>query len=305
MSEYKRSKIYVTGSTGFVGKNLVKFLSTDNYTCISVDLRGEFSKISFDEGACIVHLAGKAHDVKNVSDPTEYYRVNFELSKLVFDQFLNSKASKFIFLSSVKAASDTPTGILSELDKPSPKTDYGKSKLMAEEYMLSKIMPQGKSIFILRPCMIHGPNNKGNLNLLFKFVKKGIPWPLGLFNNTRSFLSIDNLNFVIKELISQDRIKSGVYNICDDLPVSTNELVSLINNSIGKRNKIVFIPKWIIIFVFRIGDFLKLPYNSDTLSKLTENYVVDNSKIVKAIGKPLPINSKDGIFLTLLSFKSN
>ena len=64
--------------------------------------------------------------------------------------------------------------------------------------------------------MIHGPGNKGNLNLLYSFVKKGIPYPFGRYENKRSFVSIDNLCFVIKELIENKNITSGVYNISDE-----------------------------------------------------------------------------------------
>jgi nucleoside-diphosphate-sugar epimerase len=176
---------------------------------------------------------------------------------------------------------------------------------MAEQYMLNKVLPNGKNLYILRPCMVHGPENKGNLNLLYQILKKGIPWPLGSFENKRSFLSIGNLNFIIYELIIQENIKSGIYNVADDTPISTNDLVYLINCSLGKKNTILNIPKWIIIQFFSCGDLFNLQYNSQTLQKLTENYIVDNCKIVNAIGKPLPINSKDGLLLTLLSFKSN
>ncbi|MGK4422647.1 hypothetical protein ACSLVQ_30785, partial [Klebsiella pneumoniae] len=72
-------------------------------------------------------------------------------------------------------------------------THYGKSKLLSEQFILSQDIPKGKRVYILRPCMIHGPNNKGNLNLLYEIVKKRIPWPLGMFKNKRSFCSIDNL----------------------------------------------------------------------------------------------------------------
>lgn len=305
MSETNVNNIYISGATGFIGKNIIKFLSERKFNCIGLNLRENISHLAFDTGDCIIHLAGKAHDVKNTSDASEYYQVNYELSKLLFDQFLFSKASKFIFLSSVKAASDTSLNSLKESDISSPKTDYGKSKLMAEEYMLKKSLPDGKNLYILRPCMVHGPENKGNLNLLYKVLKRGIPWPLGCFNNNRSFLSIGNLSFVINELIIQNRIQNGVYNVADDLSISTNELVTIINKALGKKNRILNIPKWIIHLLFKFGDALKLSYNSDTLNKLTENYIVDNSKIVEAIGKPMPINSKDGIFLTLLSFKSN
>ena len=118
-------------------------------------------------------------------------------------------------MSSVKAVADEVVGVLDESVIPSPVTAYGKSKLAAEKYLLSQKPSKGKRVYILRPCMIHGPGNKGNLNLLYNFVKKGIPYPFGSFENKRSFVSIDNLCFVIKELIENKNITSGVYNISD------------------------------------------------------------------------------------------
>ena len=166
-------------------------------------------------------------------------------------------------------------------------------------------MPEGKRVYILRPCMIHGPSNKGNLNLLYKIVSKGLPWPLGKFKNKRSFCSIDNLCFIINELIENDQIPSGIYNIADDEPFSTNELISFISESQGKNLHIWNIPKFLINAFAKIGDILKLPLNSERLIKLTESYIVSNDKIKNAINKPLPISSKDGLMKTFNSFNNN
>jgi len=75
--------------------------------------------------------------------------------------------------------------------------------------------------------MIHGPGNKGNLNLLYKLVQKGLPWPLGAFENKRSFTSIDNLTHIITQIIEKE-IDPGIYQIADDEALSTNELIQLI-----------------------------------------------------------------------------
>lgn len=104
-----------------------------------------------------------------------------------------SPARKFIFFSSVKAAADfVPGDLLTEDIVPHPVGPYGESKIKAEEYILNHPAYE-KQVYILRPCMIHGPGNKGNLNLLHQVIKKGIPWPLGAFENRRSFTSIGNL----------------------------------------------------------------------------------------------------------------
>jgi nucleoside-diphosphate-sugar epimerase len=213
----------------------------------------------------------------------------------VFDQFLQSSSKVFIFMSSVKAAKDAVQGILSEDVMPDPVTVYGKSKLAAEEYILSKEIPENKRVYILRPCMIHGPNNKGNINLLYNFVSKGIPYPFGRYVNKRSFVSVDNLCFVIKELIDNSKIESGIYNIADDISLSTIDLVQMMSEILCKPTRILKVPKLLIRFLAKVGDFLPLPINSERLVKLTENYEVSNLKIKNAIKKKLPISSSEGI----------
>lgn len=294
-------KIYITGASGFVGQNLVAYLANfDLNKLIREDL---ITSAFFNSDAdAIIHLAGKAHDLKKTSNPDEYYQVNFELTKKLYNAFLKSDAKKFIFISSVKASADSVQGILSEDDLPDPKTHYGKSKLMAEEYIQSQPLPQGKSYYILRPCMIHGPGNKGNLNLLYKFVQKGIPYPLSAFENKRSFLSVENLCFVINSLLDKD-IPSGIYNVADDEALSTNEVVEILSESIGKKARLWKISSSFIRFIANIGDKIKLPLNSERLDKLTESYVVSNAKIKKAIRKDLPLTTRAGLIITANSFK--
>ncbi len=292
--------IFITGAGGFIGKNIIKYFKSNYQFKI-------FNKEEsiFIQSDIVVHLAGKAHDLKNVSDASEYYTVNTELTKKIFDAFLLSNAQVFITLSSVKAVADTLESQLTEDHFPNPITHYGKSKLLAEQYILSKSIPQGKRVYILRPCMIHGPGNKGNLNLLYKIVSKGFPWPLGAFENKRSFCSIDNLCFVIKELINNVAIPSGVYNVADDEPLATNDLVKLIAESQEKKFHIWNVPKSFIKLLSKMGDFLKLQLNSGRLNKLTETYIVSNNKIITAINKPLPLSAKEGLLKTLNSFNTN
>ncbi len=291
--------IFITGN-GFVGKNLIQYIGDRN--SITIHKRGENFSISSN---VVIHLAGKAHDVKNAANPNDYYQVNTELTKEIFDAFLSSDAKIFITLSSVKAVADKLELALTEDYTPNPITHYGKSKLLAEQYILNKSIPEGKRVYILRPCMIHGPGNKGNLNLLYKIVSKGFPWPLGAFENKRSFCSIDNLCFIINELINNEAIPSGVYNVADDEPLATNDLIRLIAESQGKKYHILNLPKSIIKFLSKLGDFLKLPLNSERLNKLTETYIVSNKKIITAINKPLPLSSKKGLMKTLNSFNTN
>jgi nucleoside-diphosphate-sugar epimerase len=295
-------KITITGATGFVGKNLQDYLKA-SHDVESMSARYILNQQFEIKTDVLIHLAGKAHDLKKVSNPTEYYDANFELTKQLFDAFLNSDASVFVFMSTVKAAADEVQGILKEEDVPIPKTHYGIAKHQAEEYILSKELPEGKRVYILRPCMIHGPGNKGNLNLLYQLVAKGLPWPLGAFENQRSFLSIENLCFVIKELLENATIPSGVYQVADDEALSTNELIQLLGTSLGKKTKIWKINAPFIKLLASSGDKIHLPLNSERLQKLTENYVVSNEKIIKALGKSLPVTARKGLLSTFESFR--
>jgi nucleoside-diphosphate-sugar epimerase len=289
--------IFITGAGGFVGKNTIEYFKS-KYKIT----RYNKEDLLIIQSDIVLHFAGKAHDLRNVDDPSEYYKINTDLTKKIYDAFLSSNAKVFITLSSVKAVADRLDSILTEDYSPNPNTHYGKSKLLAEKYILSRLIPEGKRVYILRPCMIHGSGNKGNLNLLYKIISSGIPWPLGAFENKRSFCCIDNLCFIFNELINNNTIPSGVYNIADDNPVSTNEIIKLIAVSQGKNYYIWNIPKFIIKFISKVGDLLRLPLNSEKLGKLTENYVVANSKIKSAIDKSFPLSSKDGLKKTFQSF---
>lgn len=286
----------------------------------------------------IIHLAGKAHDTKNTASAQSYFDINLGLTQKIFDYFLQSQAEKFIFFSSVKAVADTVQGeYLTEEDIPFPKTPYGQSKLAAEQYIteaytswlktkdqVPKTKDQRprtkdqqptateqktqnkeqktKNTYLLRPAMIHGPGNKGNLNLLYNIVKKGIPWPLGSYENRRSMLSIDNLAFIIQQLIQRD-IPSGTYNLADDDTVSTNDIIRLMAQSMQRKERILHLPPIMMNTLAKTGDVLHLPLNSERLKKLTESYEVSNAKIKKALGiTELPTKAHEGLLKTFQSF---
>ena len=152
--------------------------------------------------------------------------------------------------------------------------------------------------------MIHGPGNKGNFNLLYRFIIKGLPYPLGKFHNRRSFLSVDNLCFVIHELITKEA-EPGVYNVADDDSLSTNELINEIGQVLGIKPRIWGINKKMVRFMARIGDTLHLPFNSARLQKLTENFEVSNQKLVNALQVRLPLSAREGIHHTIEWFKKS
>ena len=312
-------KILITGVHGFVGSNLVKALSKE-HTIFGLDIIApQKDGVKFTFGwdhldtkeipgvDAIIHLAGKAHDTKNQSKAEVYFKVNTDLTKKIFDWFLaQPKCKKFVFFSTAKAAADKVDGILTEDVVPAPVGPYGESKIKAEEYILSKmedVRSKSKDVYIFRPCMIHGPGNKGNLNLLYNVVKKGIPWPLGAFENRRTFTSVENICFAVNGVLTKD-VPSGIYNMGDDEALSTNELIEEICKSLGKKAHIWKLPKGLMNGVAKIGGALHLPLDPERLRKLTENYISSNEKIKKALGiDKMPVDARAGLQSTLKSFR--
>lgn len=323
--------ILITGIHGFVGSNLVYALKEHHnlYGLDIVALKKEgmiktfswkdieptsFPMQNLPKFDVIIHLAGKAHDTKNQSDAQVYFDINTGLTQKIFDFFVESSANEFIFFSSVKAAADNVIGdILTEDVMPFPVGPYGESKIAAENYILNKMKPENgelsissyedKKVYILRPCMIHGPGNKGNLNLLYNVVKKGIPWPLGDFENKRSFTSIDNLCYVVECLLTKE-VESGIYHVGDDEALSTNELIKLICEVRGQKSRIWKINRKVMESLAGLGTLLHFPLNRERLRKLTENYVVSNAKIKLALGiERMPVRAQDGIRKTIKWFQ--
>ena len=323
--------ILITGIHGFVGSNLVIALKKRHVLygldIVAPEKEGVVKTFAWEDIEstsfpmqrlpqfdAIIHLAGKAHDTKNQSVAQAYFDINTGLTQKIFDFFLESTAKKFIFFSSVKAAADSVVGdALKEDVVPTPIGPYGESKIAAENYILDKLKNKNeklklhddrKQVYILRPCMIHGPGNKGNLNLLYNVVKKGIPWPLGDFENKRSFTSIDNLCYVVEGLLTKN-VASGIYHMGDDEALSTNELITLMCEAMGKAPHIWKMNRKMMEGCAGLGTLLHLPLNTERLRKLTENYVVSNEKIKAALGiEWMPVRAVDGIMKTIKSFSN-
>ena len=315
--------ILITGITGFIGSNLVRYLNETSEVNIYGQSRNpERARERFGDGIkdcitdvdsnwldennidAIIHLAGIAHDLKGKYKEEDYQEINVKKTQEIFEKFqASSVSSKFIFLSSVKAVTDTCEGILNETANPDPLTPYGKSKLEAEEIILQNKKSE-KKVYVLRPAMVYGPGNKGNLNLLYRFVKSGIPYPLAAFGNMRSFLSVNNLCFVIESIIKQ-QVPTGTYHLSDGEDLSTNELVDVIGKACDKHVRKLAIPKSMIRCMASAGTFFKLPLNKQSLQKLTESYRVSNRKITTVLDRAMPYKTKDELVNTIRSFNEH
>jgi len=335
-------RILITGAYGFVGTNLCKYLTEKGHECDALDIpaakrddvpyaashswdevevEGGGGERKFDLSSydAVVHLAGKAHDLKKVASEQSYFDINVGLTQRIFAALRAAKEVEakglgqqrnctFIYFSSSKADANGNA--------------YGRSKLAAEEYLLSAVQPSASNLnlCILRPAMIHGPGNKGNLNLLWGIARRGIPWPLAAFENKRSFTSVGNVCAVVEALcegkvkvaivrstiaegLRQER-RDSTFFVADDEMLSTNRLIELIAEACGRKAKLWRLPKGLMTFAAKIGDICHLPLNTERLGKLTEDSFVDNAALKKALGwDRMPVGAEEGMRLTLRSFR--
>lgn len=292
------SRVLVTGATGFIGTNLVPALEAAGHEVVPFSLRG-WTGEPFPEGIdAVVNLAGKAHDLDGTAVPEVYRRINTDLAERAYAAFLDSSATTFVQLSSVAAVNEeSVVGVLDEEAAPHPVTPYGKSKLAAERLLLAVEPPAGRRVVILRPTMVHGPGDKGNLRLLFGMLSRGIPYPLDAFGNERSFVSIGNLAWAVTSVLESPTVPTGVYLVADDEPVSTGRLVTLIAEVTGRRVRRIALPQALVRAVAKLGDRLPVvPLNSRRLAKLTEDYRVSGAKLLQALGRErMPIATDDGL----------
>lgn len=296
----------IFGASGFLGTHLKKNLS-GNVAPVSLREKDWLSKLPEDADV-FINCIGKAHDHKGTATEHDFYFANYELAKVLFEEFLKSNAQLFIHISSIAAVEENErTEVLTENSVGNPQSHYGKSKKAAEEYLLKQNIPLGKKLVILRPTMIHGEGDKGNLTLLYKIISKGIPYPLGVFKNSRTFISIDNVVFFIDEIIEKHpEMKGGIYHITDDEPLSTQKIIEIIGEAKGKKPIILSPPKFLINSLAKMGDMISLPINSKRLKKMTSNLIVSNQKIKTALNiDSLPVSAEEGMRKTIESFKSS
>ena len=282
--------IFISGSSGFVGKNITKLNPKSEFYCYN---RKNNIKINQD---FIFHFAGLAHDISGQKKDDLYIRSNTDLTIDIFNEFLKSSAKVFVFLSTIKVLGQYEN-IIVEDSIPKQQSIYGLSKFNAEQYLLSKKIPSDKKVYVLRSSLIYGEEPKGNLKLLKKYVNFNLPWILSSFDNKISLLDIRNLNFILNKLCeSYNNIPSGIYNVSDDNPIKVKELVRCLASAMNKRIFFCSIKKSYLNLIFNIGSTLKLPIlNKSSFYKLTKNTIVNISKIKKVLNAKLPYTTKNSI----------
>lgn len=307
--------ILITGSSGFIGKKLVNFLINYNNSIknIYVLVRSEnfinknnnknikfisilnlkIKKIDID---AVIHLASKAHIKNFTSDDA---KSSLFLTKELLSFCILNNITKFIYFSSIKVYGEynTDNNIFTETNVANPLCNYSMSKFANESEIIKFFHERKVNYYILRIPLVIGRGAKGNLNSLMQIITNNIPLPLNGIDNHRSVISLTNLMHSVNNILMKNNIESGIFNICDNNPISTSNLVNLIKIFLNKKTKIFYINKKIIKF------FLVIFGRSDDYSKLFLSQIMNNNKSInKKIYKNF-ISTQDEIKNMVFEFK--
>lgn len=298
------SLVVLTGTTGYIGQNLTYFFNSKSKKNKSISLRFQnWHKMMPIETETIIHLAAINLNPIGSAFDEEYFRVNTELTKKMFRYFISSNAKTFIFLSTTELV-DSQVSNVTETSKTNPVNAFLQSKYEAEQFILNQQLPDGKRVIILRSAPVYGRESNSNLHDYFTSCKR-FPWFFGVFNTNRSFCYIDNLTEIIHQIIEKPTMSSGVYNVADDAPVATIQLVHWIADVLERKPRIFNIPKGILNLFAKIGDVMKWEFNSNKLFEISHSRQVDVNKLKNGLQiSKMPYDTEYSILKTLEYYNS-
>ncbi|WP_353169781.1 NAD-dependent epimerase/dehydratase family protein [Flavobacterium sp.] len=298
------SLIVLTGTTGYIGQNLTTYFNSISKKNKSISLRFQnWHEMMPLETETIIHLAAINLNLRDSSFDEEYFRVNTELTTKLFRFFLHSNAKTFIYLSTIELI-DKQILEVSENAKVNPTNPFLQSKFDAEQFILKQELPEGKRAIILRVATVYGRETKSSLHDTFRFCKK-FPWFFGIFDSKQSFCYIDNLTAIIAQISEKKAVPSGIYNVSDNEPIVTTELIKWIADVFDKKAKIIKVPKGILTLFAKTGDLFKWEYNSTKLLEISQSRTINGNKVKEALEiTKMPFDTETSVLKTIEYYNS-
>jgi nucleoside-diphosphate-sugar epimerase len=317
-------KVLITGATGFIGSHLIPRLNQISDCQIVAAIRNEDSQKKLPitvatvivgeidhqtnwsqalrEVEVVIHLAARAHILQEQvpNSEAEFIRVNTQGTANLVQQSIQAGVKHFIFISSIGAVATLSNEILTETSSCQPDTPYGRSKLQAEQALINLASNSSMTWTILRPTLVYGEGNPGNMASLIQLVKLGLPLPLGLVKNRRSFLYVGNLVDAIAICLTHSQAKNQLFVISDGQTLSTPELIKQIARALNRSIVLIPIPLSLIKLLVVMADQLEkllgkpLPVNSSTVNRLLGSLTIDNSLICQTLNWQPPYTIDEG-----------
>ena len=225
-------KILIAGANSYIGVSLENYLNTFDgaYHVETLDVIGDGWKArdlsGYDAMICV---AGIAHQKETAENAALYYRVNRDLAEELARKAKQAGIGQFVFLSSMSVYG-MEEGVITPETRPAPASNYGKSKLEAEE-RIALLREENFAVAMLRPPMVYGKNCRGNFQLMRKLVEKSPMFPV--VNNRRSMISVTNLCGFIR--LAVDRRLDGLFCPQNREYVNTTEMAKIMADAMGRK----------------------------------------------------------------------
>ena len=301
--------IMLTGGAGFIGGALVnRLLATSNHK-ITLALRSsrevagcevypigdlmdpiEWSR-PLESIDVVIHCAARAHISEKDKDSAliKYLRANVEATLKLAKESANAGVKRFIFVSSIGVNGNASTAPFRENDKARPAGHYAYSKFKAEVGLWEIQRETGMDVVVIRPPLVYGPGAPGNFGSLVKWVRRGIPLPLGALHNQRSLVSIDNLVDLIITCIAHPSAANQVFLAGDGQDISTTTLLQGVAKAMGKPSRLVPVPPSVLMFG------AALLGKKEVAQRLLGSLQVDISKAREVLGWEPPVTVEEGL----------
>ena len=308
-------KVAITGANGFVGKALNLYLQDRGIETVLLSrqeniIHGQrcivtdYSDIKKMQSQLlgidvVVHLAGLAHQEEGASSLHDYIEANVNVTKVIAESAKKAKVNRFIYISSIAVHGEsTKKGkTYSESDLPSPVSDYGKTKYMAEKVIKSIFENSNTDYIILRPPLIYGPTCPGNFRRLLVITSKFCILPFGGVRNKRSFIYIDNITDVIFHILSLPDAANEILIVCDKEAYPINEIVEIMmKEKFGNKAINFYIPAVIFKVLSKVFGFY------DSWCKFSNELVVDSHKITRKLHWQPPFTALEGVKKTTVGY---
>ncbi|MFW2387361.1 MAG: NAD-dependent epimerase/dehydratase family protein [Polyangiales bacterium] len=321
-------RVLVTGATGFIGGHLVPALEAAGHD-LTLALRDpeSASRLPTAGGArphrtvvvgeidertdwtdavngaeAVVHLAARAHVLDDgATDEESFMRVNARGTARLADQSVRVGVRRFLLLSSIGAVTASSAAPVT-IDTPcAPETPYGRSKLAAEQAVSERLAGTQTSYTILRPTLVYGPSNPGNMERLVKLVARGLPLPLGSIENRRSFTFVKNLVELITTALSHPHAENATFLVADGTDLSTPELIRRIAAVTGSATRVLPFPVGLLRALANGAGSLSgmtgrsLPLDAAALSRLESSLYVDIEPLRATLDWTPPYSVDDGL----------
>lgn len=294
----------LTGASGFLGKELQKWLAM--HSTVDTLGRSQQNNHVYDLGnevpqlknsyTTIIHNAGKAHIVpKTEEEKQDFFRVNYQGTMNLLSALEKSQQlpKSFIFISSVAVYGKETGEFLDEQTPLAASDPYGKSKIMAEKAILEWGKKHQVTIGILRLPLVAGPLPPGNLHKMLKAQRAGYYFQIGQGKAKRSVVVAKDIAQIIPKLAEV----GGIYNLSDGYHPSYQELGQVFAKKLQIKPPLVMTP-WLAKVLATGGEFAgnlikkDLPFNTNTLSKMTSSLTFSAEKANKNLGwRPEPVLS--------------